>query len=219
MSSSSSSDAAAHSIISRIRERSLQLEAENEARQIAQEELNRVEQQLQQATQWRNQQRRAFVHAVQARHFVETELWNARERTDTLRDEIGQNHQQTALATQELENVQQEWEESVRDVYAHHKVRMLLYQRFVEQHVRNKEERQQRRRNKIRAMMRQAERLAEKERQMKHEARVLATKLGEPEFVPGYGAMSATAEAIRAALQEVRRDERCFDSFLSQMCM
>lgn len=194
-----------NTIVNRMRERLFLLQSEQAALQSAQEKLNQVQFLFKKASLLRNSQRRAYLNAIQSRHAVETELWNVKDRTETLRSEIVRNKEESALTAQELERVGKDWDEAMRGMYSKHQVRIVLYQRFVENHLRKKEERKNRRQNNINALARQAELIAQQELEMEEESRQLESELEVSESSDG-DTMTETAEQIRKALQEVSLD-------------
>jgi hypothetical protein len=136
-------------VVSRIQERALHLASQRGLRDVAQAELETMENRLRQEQFTNAEIRRKLLIEVRNRHGLEIELLNIRDQAKERAERIGDEKNQAMIEDKNADKMEYVWKQSIQDIYASHEVQQQIYLRSLEKRIQNRQQESKKRERKM----------------------------------------------------------------------
>lgn len=136
-------------VVSRIQERALHLASQRGLRDVAQAELETMENRLRQEQFTNAEIRRKLLIEVRNRHGLEIELLNIRDQAKERAERIVDERNQAMIEDKNADKMEYVWKQSIQDIYASHEVQQQIYLRSLEKRIQYRQQESKKRERKI----------------------------------------------------------------------
>jgi len=207
-------------VAARIQERANEVASERAAVELAKAQLQELQTLLKNERKMNDTIRRIMLSTVRSRHGVEMELCKIRDEQEERLFNVEQYQRETQEAVEEMEQVHDVWEDTVRDVYVEHDLQRELYRRSVHGRIKRREQHMKERDQKLHQLAQETKIFEEETKRMEEETKQLEKNIidldsreeKEDEQV------AALAMQIRATIAKVRNVLSCIDGNKYMYC-
>lgn len=127
-------------VAARIQERAREVASELAAVELAKSELQQLQTMLEKETKETNAVRHGMLSTVRERHGVELELFQIQSQQEECLANLQQYKRETQQAKEEMNQVHDEWESTVKNVYVQHDLQRQLYKRSVSSRIQQRQD-------------------------------------------------------------------------------
>jgi chromosome segregation ATPase len=198
-------------VATRIQERALELVSERAAVELAKAEMEEIQQALDEETKKNGAVRRTMLSIVRSRHGLELELWKVKDQQEERLTKIFEYECETEKLNDGASELEEVWEETVRDLYVDHDMQRELFSRSVQGRIRRRENHIKDRERRLRQLQQESKQFEQEEKRMVHQTNQLKSKIAETNERKETEdeEVAALAMQIRSTVAKVSRVDYC----------